>query len=76
MLMAPRVLLLLVVLSASSVVLGRDDPELPWKHEIAVPGDPFVSWTSPPYIKFTIITKEGFDPVSYTHLTLPTSDLV
>ncbi len=62
MLMGRKVLLLLVVLSASSLVLGRDEPELPWKHEITVPDDPFQSWTSPAYIKFTVITKEGFDP--------------
>ncbi len=60
--MGRKVFLLLVVLAASSLVLGRDEPELPWKHEITVPDDPFASWTSPAYIKFTIITKEGFDP--------------
>ena len=56
-----RVLLVLVL---SSLVLGRggDEPESPWKHELVFPNDPFQSWTSPPYVKFTIITQAGYDP--------------
>ncbi len=34
----------------------------PWKHQISFPEDPFQSWSSPPYIKFTIITQPGYDP--------------
>jgi len=44
------------------VLAREDDPELAWKNQIEYPNDEFQSWTSPAYIKFTIITKEGFDP--------------
>ncbi len=59
-----RVLVPLLILSVFSLsALGQEgEPESPWKHEIVVPDDPFQSWTSPAYIKFTIITKEGYDP--------------
>jgi hypothetical protein len=54
---------LVLVLLVSSLVLARDeDPDPAWKNEIEYPSEPFQSWTSPPYVKFTIITKEGFDP--------------
>ena len=38
------------------------EPRLAYRHQITVPGDEFQSWTSPAFIKFTIILKEGFDP--------------
>ena len=54
---------LIVVLLVSSLVPARDeDPEPAFKNRIEYPSEPFQSWTSPPYVKFTIITKEGFDP--------------
>ena len=54
---------LILVLLVSSVAAGRDeDPEPVWKNQIEYPSETFQSWTSPPYVKFTIITREGFDP--------------
>jgi len=54
---------LILVLLIECLVLGRgDDPEPAWKNQIDYPSEAFQSWTSPPYVKFTIITKEGFDP--------------
>jgi hypothetical protein len=53
---------------AAMVALGparpgaAQEPQLSWKHQIAVPDDPFQSWTSPAYVKFTIITRDGYDP--------------
>jgi len=58
----------LVCVLFSSLVLGPSDPtgaqdlQLPWKHQIIVPDEPFQSWTSPAYVKFTIILQEGYDP--------------
>ena len=43
------------------IVQGQDDTN-PWRSEIAFPDDPFQSWTSPPYIKFTFVIKDGCDP--------------
>ena len=60
-----RVILWLVVLLGPSFVLAQDDEPPPgpaWKSQISFPDEPFASWTSPPYVKFTIITKPGFDP--------------
>ncbi len=55
--------LLLGVLAVASLALAQDEgPEPVWKNTITFPDDPFQSWTSPPYIKFTIITQEGYDP--------------
>ena len=43
--------------------LAQEEPPGPaWKHQISLPDEPFPSWTSPPYVKFTIITKAGYDP--------------
>ena len=54
---------LLVVLALPALALAqRPEPEQLWRNEITFPDDPFQSWTSPPYIKFTIITKPGYDP--------------
>ena len=54
---------LLVVLALPSLALAqRPEPEELWRNEISFPDDPFQSWTSPPYVKFTIITKPGYDP--------------
>jgi len=54
---------LILVLLVPCVILARDDdPEQAWKNQIDYPSEEFQSWTSPPYVKFTIITKEGFDP--------------
>ncbi len=58
----------LVCVLFSSLVLGPSDPtgaqdlQSPWKHQIIVPDEPFQSWTSPAYVKFTIILQEGYDP--------------
>ena len=58
-----RLCLFLCVLFVPSLLpAGPVDPVQPWKSEIEFPEDPFRSWTSVPYIKFTIIIKEGFDP--------------
>jgi len=54
---------LILVLIVPWLYLARgDDPEPAWKNQIEYPNEEFQSWTSPPYVKFTIITKEGFDP--------------
>ena len=54
---------LILVFLVSSLILARDeDPNPAWKNEIEYPSEPFQSWTSPPYVKFTIITKEDYDP--------------
>lgn len=51
----------LCVLVVSAVAFaGQSDPELAWKNQIEFPDDPFQSWTSPAYVKFTIVTTEGF----------------
>lgn len=53
----------LCVLAVSAVAFaGQNDPELAWKNHVDFPDDPFQSWTSPAYVKFTIVTTEGFDP--------------
>jgi hypothetical protein len=54
--------LILVLLVPCLVLAGGDDTEPAWKNQIEYPNEEFQSWTSPPYVKFTIITKEGFDP--------------
>jgi len=56
---------LILVLLIQCLVLARgDDPEPAgtWKNQIDYPFEEFQSWTSPSYVKFTIITKDGFDP--------------
>jgi hypothetical protein len=52
---------LIMVLAVSPLAAGGDG-EPAWKNQIEYSWEPFQSWTSPPYVKFTIITKEGFDP--------------
>ncbi len=47
---------------ASALQARDDEPAQRWKNEILYPDDPYQSWTSPAYIKFTIIIHEGFDP--------------
>ncbi len=62
--MVTRIVLLLSVgmsLGLSSPGVGQET-QSPSKHQIGFPDDPFRSWTSPAYIKFTIILKEGYDP--------------
>jgi hypothetical protein len=54
--------LILVLLVPCLVLAGDDDPEQAWKNQIEYPNEEFQSWTSPPFVKFTIITEEGFDP--------------
>jgi len=54
--------LILVLLVPCLVFARGDDPALAWKNQIEYPNEEFQSWSSPPYLKFTIITKEGFDP--------------
>ena len=54
---------MIIVLFVPCLVPARDDePEPAWKNQIDYTSEPFQSWTSPPYVKFTIITREGFDP--------------
>ena len=57
-----RPCLILVLFVPCLVLAGSDDTEPAWKNQIIHPSDPFQSWTSPAYVKFTIITKGGFDP--------------
>ncbi len=46
-----------------SGIFAQDQPPAPaWKNQISFPEEPFASWTSPPYVKFTIIIKPGYDP--------------
>jgi hypothetical protein len=63
MIVYPRTLLLLSLLVMPAIVFAQDEPpQAPWKNQISFPDEPFQSWTSPPFVKFTIITKEGSDP--------------
>ena len=55
-------LLSLTALPASLGLAQGDESDGPWKHQISFPDDAFASWTSPAYIKFTILTKDGYDP--------------
>jgi hypothetical protein len=58
-----KVVSALWVLLAWSFALAQEEPAGPaWKNQIGFPDEPFQSWASPPYVKFTIITKPGFDP--------------
>jgi hypothetical protein len=52
----------MLVLLGALPSLAQEDPNVAWKNRIVFPGDPFASWTSPAFIKFTIITKAGYDP--------------
>lgn len=57
------VVMLSCVLAVSvAVCSGQTDGQAAWKNQIEFPDDPFQSWTSPAYIKFTIVTTESFDP--------------
>jgi hypothetical protein len=51
-----------LLLAASAVWAQEEDPNAPWKRQISFPDEPFQSWSAPPFVKFTIITKAGFDP--------------
>ena len=68
---------LILVLLVPCLCLARgDDPEPAgaWKNQIDYPSEAFQSWTSPPYVKFTIITKEDFDPkvcLKRFHVVMP-----
>jgi hypothetical protein len=58
-----RMLFPLLSLLIGALVLAQDEePQTPWKNQISFPDEPFQSWTSPPFVKFTIIMKEGYDP--------------
>jgi hypothetical protein len=47
----------------SRVVYTQEEPAEPaWKNQLTLPDEPFQSWTLPPFVKFTIITKPPFDP--------------
>ncbi|MGE5295552.1 MAG: hypothetical protein ACM3VT_12045, partial [Solirubrobacterales bacterium] len=54
-----RAFVLFFTLLAPLGVSAREDP---WEHQISFPDDPFQSWTSPAYVKFTIIIKAEYDP--------------
>lgn len=51
----------LLTLALSGLATAQE-ASLRWKNEIVVPDDPFQSWTSPAYVKFTILIKAGCDP--------------
>ena len=54
---------LLSLLAVPAAGFAQDEPrQLAWKNQISFPDEPFQSWTSPPFVKFTLITKDGFDP--------------
>jgi hypothetical protein len=53
---------LAVLLGVASALAQEEPPGPAWKNQISLPDEPFQSWTSPPYVKFTIITKPPFDP--------------
>jgi hypothetical protein len=58
-----RIVWTLSLLLVSSAALAQEeDPNAVWKSQISFPDEPFQSWTSPPFVKFTIVTKAGFDP--------------
>jgi len=57
-----RYCLILILFSPCFVLAGGDDPNPAFKNQITHPSDPFQSWTLPAYVKFTMITKDGFDP--------------
>jgi hypothetical protein len=52
----------LLLFIASPGLLAQNEVGPAWKNQITFPDDPFASWTSPAYIKFTLITKDGYDP--------------
>ncbi len=54
--------MLSLLLCLSSALAQDGDPNVTWKGQIRFPDEPFQSWTSPPFVKFAIITKAGFDP--------------
>jgi len=54
---------MVLVLLAGLSAWAQEEPAAPaWKDRISFSDEPLASWTSPPYVKFTIITKPGFDP--------------
>lgn len=55
-------MLLCVLVVSAAVCAAQTDGQTAWKNQIQFPDDPFQSGTSPAYIKFTIVTSEGFDP--------------
>ncbi|MBN1361191.1 MAG: hypothetical protein JW993_11385 [Sedimentisphaerales bacterium] len=51
------------MLAVSSPALAwEEETEPAWKNTIALPEELFQSWTSPAYVKFTILRKQGYDP--------------
>jgi hypothetical protein len=59
----PRVFVLLCSFLVSAASFAQDEePQAPWKNGISFPDEPFQSWTSPAFVKFTVIAKDGFDP--------------
>ncbi len=52
---------LAIAIGCSGMAVGQET-QSPWEHQISFPDDPFLSWTSPAYVKFAIIIKEGYDP--------------
>ncbi len=57
-----RVSVFLLLVAMSSALRAQEEPGPAWKRQIAFPDDPFASWTAPSFIKFTLITKPGYDP--------------
>lgn len=63
MIVRRRILLSLLVIAIPVAVVAQEEPsQSPWKNQISFPDEPFQSWTSPSFVKFTIITKAGGDP--------------
>ncbi len=62
--MGRKVFFLVVAASlvSASVWAQDEEPGPSWKGRISFPDEPFQSWSSPPFVKFTIITKAGYDP--------------
>jgi hypothetical protein len=59
----PRMFVLLCSFLVSAASFAQDEePQAPWKNGISFPDEPFQSWTSPAFVKFTVIAKDGFDP--------------
>ena len=62
MVVKKQIVLLFALLAPCFAHAQNEEPRAPWKHQINLPDDPFQSWTSPAYVKFTILIEDGYDP--------------